>query len=193
VAALASGMVLVGPLSRILQFLERTTAQRNAGLFVDRTGSLYRSPGAAAGPQNTRHRTRLAILACIAAAAWSTPALAAGSSLPYGGGGRFAKFDPIVQEYNQSGESFRIAGHCQSSCTLFLGIRNVCIEPNAVLLFHGGGHPNISAAAIEHMLNAYNSSLRAYLLEHHALETKAFFPVSGTDMIRKFGYRKCQN
>jgi hypothetical protein len=133
----------------------------------------------------------LAVVACIAAAAWSAPALAAGSSLPYGGGGRFAKFDPIVQQYNQSGELFRIQGHCQSSCTLFLSIRNVCIEPGATLLFHAGGSPEISAAATEHMLSAYNSTLRAYLLEHHELETKAFFPVSGADMIRKFGYPRC--
>jgi hypothetical protein len=133
----------------------------------------------------------LAVFSCIAATVWGTPALAAGSSLPYGGGGRFAKFDPIVQQYHQSGELFRIQGHCQSSCTLFLAIRNVCIEPGATLLFHGGGFPEISAAATEHMLSAYNSSLRAHLLEHHALETKAFFPVSGADMIRKFGYPRC--
>jgi hypothetical protein len=133
----------------------------------------------------------LAFFACIVAAAWSPSALAAGSSLPYGGGGRFARFDPLVQEYNQSGELFRIQGRCQSSCTLFLAIRNVCIEPGATLLFHAGGSPEISAAATEHMLSAYNSSLRAYLLQHHALETKAFFPVSGADMIRKFGYRGC--
>ncbi|MGA8614975.1 MAG: hypothetical protein WB760_25525 [Xanthobacteraceae bacterium] len=121
----------------------------------------------------------------------STSAMAAGSSAGYGGGGRFERFDPIVEQYNQSGESFRIVGHCQSSCTLFLGIRNVCIEPGASLLFHAGGHPQISAAATSHMLSMYNSALRAYLTEHHALETKAFFTISGTDMIRKFGYRRC--
>lgn len=131
-----------------------------------------------------------AILAAILSLL-STAAFADGSSAGYGGGGRFVKFDPIVQQYNQSGELFRIVGHCQSSCTLFLGIRNVCIEPGATLLFHAGGNPEISAAATEHMLGAYNSSLRAYLLDHHAMETKAFFPISAADMISKFGYRKC--
>jgi hypothetical protein len=121
----------------------------------------------------------------------SSSATAAGSSAGYGGGGRFAKFDPIVAQYNRSGELFRIVGHCQSSCTLFLGIRNACIEPGATLLFHAGGYPEISASAINHMLSAYNSTLRAYLLEHHAMETKAFFAISGADMIRKFGYRRC--
>src|SRR5437764_11547089 len=68
----------------------------------------------------------------------STTALAEGSSKGYGMGGWFEQFDPVVRQYNQSGELFRIAGHCQSACTLFLSIRNVCIEPSAQLLFHAG-------------------------------------------------------
>lgn len=38
----------------------------------------------------------------------SIPALAVGSSQPYGQGGWFEQFDPIVRQYNQSGEQFRI-------------------------------------------------------------------------------------
>ena len=68
----------------------------------------------------------------------SIPALAVGSSQPYGRGGWFEQFNPIVRQYNQSGEEFRIEGHCQSACTMFLGIRNVCIVRSARLLFHAG-------------------------------------------------------
>jgi hypothetical protein len=60
--------------------------------------------------QNKGTIALVAVFACIAAAAWSASALAVGSSLPYGGGGRFAKFDPIVQQYNQSGENIGL-GH----------------------------------------------------------------------------------
>jgi hypothetical protein len=60
----------------------------------------------------------------------------AGNNAGYEYGGRYARFDPVVSQYNQSGQLFRIEGHCQSSCTLFLGIRNVCIDRNATLLFH---------------------------------------------------------
>jgi hypothetical protein len=63
-------------------------------------------------------------------------AFAAGSSAGYEQGGPYARFEPVVQQYNGSGDLFRIDGHCQSSCTLFLGIRNVCIGPQASLLFH---------------------------------------------------------
>ncbi len=77
-----------------------------------------------------RSRPRLLLL--------STPAMA-GTSAGYGMGGRFARFDPVVSQYNRSGELFRIEGHCQSACTLFLAIRNVCVERSATLLFHAGG------------------------------------------------------
>jgi hypothetical protein len=48
-----------------------------------------------------------------------SPAVA-GTSAGFGMGGKYARFDPVVSQYNQSGELFRIEGHCQSSCTLFL-------------------------------------------------------------------------
>jgi len=124
----------------------------------------------------------------------SLPALAVGSSTPYGRGGWFAQFDPIVQQYNQSGEQFRIEGHCQSSCTLFLGIRNVCIVRSARLLFHAGHDRsrNVSASATSHLMSAYNSGLRAYLVANHVMETLTFRTISGRDMIAKFGYRECR-
>jgi hypothetical protein len=110
-------------------------------------------------------------------------------------GGKFSAFDPVVSEYNQSGKLFRISGHCQSACTVFLAIKNVCIEPGAVLLFHAGNslgdEKKMSAVATEHMMSAYNSSLRAYLLEHHVMDSQAFLTISGSDMIKKFGYKEC--
>jgi hypothetical protein len=110
-------------------------------------------------------------------------------------GGRFSAFDPVVTQYNETGELFRISGHCQSACTVFLAIKNVCIEPAAELLFHAGHtlgeDKKILAVATKHMMSAYNSSLRAYLLEHHAMDSLAFFTISGSDMIKKFGYKEC--
>jgi len=122
-----------------------------------------------------------------------TPAMAAGSSAGYGGGGRFARFDPIVDQYNKSGEVFRITGRCQSACTLFLAIRNVCIEPSATLAFHAGRGTGgqVNSLNTGHMLGAYNASLRAYLQAHNAMQSEQFFTISGRDMISKFGYRAC--
>ena len=123
----------------------------------------------------------------------SMPAMA-GSSAGYGNGGRFTQFDPIVDYHNRTGELFRIEGHCQSACTLFLGIKNVCIDPGANLLFHAGHdrNRNINVSATQHFLNAYNSRLRAYLVANHYMDTLDFHAISGRDLIQKFGYRECR-
>ena len=122
----------------------------------------------------------------------STSAMA-GTSAGFEMGGRYARFDPVVSQYNQSGELFRIDGHCQSSCTLFLAIRNVCIGRGATLLFHAAHDrsQNVSPSLTGHMLDAYNARLRAYVTANHYMDTLAFHSISGRDMIQKFGYREC--
>jgi hypothetical protein len=122
----------------------------------------------------------------------SSSAMAASSS-GHGNGGQFKDFDPIVAQHKQSGELFRIEGHCQSACTLFLGLRNVCIDPDSTLLFHAGHdrNRNITASATAHLMSAYNASLRSYLVSNHYMDTLEFHTISGRDMIQKFGYREC--
>jgi hypothetical protein len=142
------------------------------------------------------HLTRLSLLGCLATVALTPSALADGSSVPYGGGGPMAKFDAIIGQYNASGELFHIEGHCQSSCTMFLAIRNVCVDPNANLLFHAALSADERDHAPypernRHMASHYNSSLRAFVLANHYMDSFTFHPISGRDIIRKFGYRQC--
>ncbi|MGI8525668.1 MAG: hypothetical protein ACR2K5_05730 [Pseudolabrys sp.] len=120
-------------------------------------------------------------------------ALAAGSSQGYGNGGQFVRFDPVVAQYNASGELFRIQGHCQSACTLFLAIRNVCVERSAQLLFHAGHdrQRNITASATQHMVSAYNGRLRQYLTAGGYMNTMAFHTLPGSALIDRFGYKEC--
>ncbi|PMW26738.1 hypothetical protein C1X49_32880, partial [Pseudomonas sp. MPR-E5] len=82
--------------------------------------------------------------------------------------------------YNRSGEQFRIEGHCQSSCTLFLAIRNVCVDRNATLLFHAGHDRsrNVSSWATDHLLSAYIPGLRAYVTANHFVDTLEFHSIS---------------
>jgi hypothetical protein len=110
----------------------------------------------------------------------STAALA-GTTAGFEMGGRYARFDPVVSQYNQSDELFRIDGHCQSSCTLFLAIRNVCISRGASLLFHAAhdGSGNASPSNTRHMLDAYNPRLREYVTANHYMDTLAFHAISG--------------
>ena len=68
---------------------------------------------------------------CHVMLAAAPAALSDGSSKGYGQGGRFSVYYPITEKYNKSGERFRIVGFCRSACTLFLSIRNVCVERGA--------------------------------------------------------------
>lgn len=109
--------------------------------------------------------------------------------------GEMPRFDAVVQQYNASGERFRIDSHCQSACTIFLSIRNVCVTPNATLLFHSGGNPqngHVNPASTQHMLDAYNPALRQYVTDNHFMDTFAFHSISGRDIISKFGYPACR-
>jgi hypothetical protein len=106
----------------------------------------------------------------------------------------FAQFQSVIQQYNASGERFRIDAHCQSACTMFLSIRNVCITPGATLLFHAGGSMQkgiISPAYTQQMLGTYNAALRQYVTDNHFMDTFAFHPISARDMIKRFGYKAC--
>jgi hypothetical protein len=117
----------------------------------------------------------------------------AATSEKFGKGGWIQDFQPEIDRANASGELFRIRGHCQSNCTLFLGLKNVCVERSATLLFHAGHdhNRNISAVSTGRMLSAYNASLRQYLLDNHYMDTLAFHAIPGAAIIDKFGYREC--
>jgi len=125
--------------------------------------------------------------ALLTAVMYSAAAKGEGSSLGYGRGGSLSDYTGTVQQYNASGERFRIRGLCKSACTLFLGIKNVCIERSAVLRFHAGLSP-ISTAR---MLESYNAKLRNYLNAGNFMSSSAFHTISGSDMISRFGYKEC--
>ena len=121
------------------------------------------------------------------------------SSLGMGYGARdayaFGRFLNVIQQYNASGERFRIESHCQSACTMFLSIHNVCVTPGATLLFHAGGSMQkgiISPSSTQQMLSTYNDALRKYVSDNHFMDTFAFHSISGSEIIKRFGYPACR-
>ena len=107
----------------------------------------------------------------------------------------FGRFLAVIQQYNASGERFRIDAHCQSACTMFLSIRNVCIAPGATLLFHAGGSMRkgiINPSTTQQMLSTYNAALRQYVTDNHFMDTFAFHPISGSEIIKRFRYPACR-
>jgi hypothetical protein len=136
------------------------------------------------------------LLSCLAVTVGGSLAFAQDSSRPYSGGGRI-NAPEIVRQSNQSGKQMRIEGTCQSSCTMLLAAKNVCVDPNATLLFHAallpnqkGQKPNPKKQAM--MLASYNSKLRNYLVSNGYVDSFEFHAISGRDIIQKFGYRACK-
>jgi hypothetical protein len=135
-------------------------------------------------------RKILSLASCIVTALSSSSALAERSSLPYAKGGFSASFAQLARDINQSGELFRIEGTCQSACTMFLSLRNVCVDRNATLLFHSGRRLG-AVGGRERMLNTYHAKLRKFLIANHYMDTPEFHVISGRDIVQKFGYRAC--
>jgi len=50
----------------------------------------------------------------------------------------------------------------------------------------------ISPFYTQQMLNTYNAALRRYVTDNHFMETFAFHPVSGSEIIKRFGYPACR-
>ncbi|KQW21484.1 hypothetical protein ASC80_11655 [Afipia sp. Root123D2] len=138
----------------------------------------------------------LAMLAVAAIATAGVTAAQADTSDRFSKGGWYENFAPAIDRAIASGELFRIRGHCQSNCTLFLGVRNVCVERSARLLFHAGhgrgaNRNVINQGSTQRMLNAYNSKLRQYVFARGYLNKLEFSAISGARMIDEFGYKEC--
>ena len=50
---------------------------------------------------------------------------------------------------------------------------------------------NVSVKSTNHMLAAYRTKLRQYLVSNHYVDTPAFHAIRGRELIDKFGYRAC--
>jgi len=152
---------------------------------VEETGVIFRSA-----------RFGIQLVALAYALSGVSTCFAEGSSKGHSEGGYLPDFVAIVREYNASGEPFRIEGTCKSACTIFLGIRNACVERSATLMFHGGHDikenitgPNTRASRAA--LDRYNSALRQYLLEGHYMDSDAYHTLRGAVLIDRFGYKEC--
>jgi hypothetical protein len=118
------------------------------------------------------------------------------SSLGMGYGARdqaaFGRFLNVVQQYNASGERFRIDSHCQSACTMFLSIRNSASRQARRCCFGSMQKGIINPSTTQQMLSTYNAALRQYVTDNHFMDTFAFHPISGDEIIKRFRYPACR-
>lgn len=108
-------------------------------------------------------------------------AVGACQSVPFAGlhdsGGSLRAFAADVRRLNAEGATKAIRGACASACTIYLGVKNVCVEPNAQLWFHaahlpGDAHPD-PLGSLE-MLSYYPPRVREWVIRTQALESVDF-------------------
>jgi hypothetical protein len=119
--------------------------------------------------------------------------------MPYGpeprdGGGALYRYFGAVMRADMLGQKVRISGTCISACTVYLGARNVCVEPDAVLWFHAahvGGR--VDETATREMASYWPESVRAWAESAGATKALEFTrrrSLTGSDLIA-MGMRAC--
>jgi len=110
---------------------------------------------------------------------------------PFDGGGNVFAYFGRAHEANFSRRRTAIAGVCASACTMKLGIRNVCIAPDATLLFHQASYNGVrSEIGTRMMLFSYPSRIRHWVLRTGALNSSSLTALSGRQAIA-MGVRPC--
>lgn len=111
-------------------------------------------------------------------------------------GGPLAAYREEARRLDASGEELAIRGLCASACTIFLGLRRVCVAPQAVFWFHAARLPAEDApdpVATLEMLSYYPAALRDWAIRTKALERVDFdaaHSLTGAELIR-LGARRC--
>jgi hypothetical protein len=138
------------------------------------------------------------ILGAALLALFSLPAPAAGPALVIRSdrGGLMEARSNQIRQLRATGQRVELRGICYSSCTMYLGLPNVCVAPTAKFGFHG---PSWYGAALEPpdfeywsqlMARSYREPLRSWFLRTGRHRTSGYYRMNGTDLIR-MGYSRC--
>ncbi len=83
-----------------------------------------------------------------------------------------------------------------SSCTMFLGVRNVCVSPKTTFGFHGPHRPGAKLTPAEfnqwsNVISAhYPAPIKSWYMEKARYQTYSVSRLKGTELIR-LGVRRC--
>ena len=102
-----------------------------------------------------------------------------------------------VAELNTNGARIELRGQvCLSSCTLYLGVEDVCVSPDTTFGFHGpsrNGRP-LPGAQFDHWSNVmaqhYQPALQAWFMSDARHKTTGYSRISGRQLI-EIGYDAC--
>lgn len=115
-------------------------------------------------------------------------------------GGRIDHRQQIIQRIKQAGDRVEIrGGYCNSACTMFLGLPNMCISASTVFGFHGPSsqfpgfplQPKTFERWSRVMADHYPQPLRSWFLTDARYELEGIKRVRGRDIIQ-MGVAECR-
>ena len=115
-------------------------------------------------------------------------------------GGRIDHRQQIIQRIKQAGNRVEIrGGYCNSACTMFLGLPNMCISASTVFGFHGPSsqypglplQPKTFERWSRVMADHYPQPLRSWFMTDARYELQSIKRVRGRDII-EMGVAECR-
>lgn len=116
--------------------------------------------------------------------------------MPRDGGGVLATYFSAVLKANVLNEEVRIKGTCISACTVYLGARNACVYPDAVLWFHAAHHgetKEIDRPATRQMMGYWPPAVQDWAVKQGVPDSVSFtrrWALTGDELIA-MGIIKC--
>lgn len=106
-------------------------------------------------------------------------------------GGSVRKRFGEVQQINRLGQRVEISGSsCMSSCTMYLGAKNVCVSPNTTFGFHGPSRFGSKLTQVEFdewsrvISSHYPAPVRTWYMQNARHSTNSVKRVKGNQLIR---------
>jgi hypothetical protein len=93
-------------------------------------------------------------------------------------GGYVLQYALKTLKLNESGELKELRGTCLSACTLYLGVRNLCVGKDIKLGFHapyGGKTPGANRDAATYMMRSYPIWVREWINARGGLTRKILY------------------
>ena len=108
------------------------------------------------------------IAALVLAACTPLPPLPPVVNVIYDGGGLPMPRAATIKQMTRVGTTVRIEGRCNSACTMYLAVPNVCVAPDAVLGFH-------SAWSVHATDRMYIGVINQFVSRHYPDNLKSLF------------------